>query len=57
MRALGLKENSRCADIARGADPIVQLHSQSELLAFPLPSLLKTASSFTVPRTMAVIPG
>ena len=43
--ALGLKENSRGADIARGAGPIVQLHRQTELKAFSDPSLLKTASS------------
>ena len=55
--ALGLKENSRCADIARDADPIVQLHRQSELKAFSLPSLLKTPAPPTVRRTMPVIPG
>ena len=43
--ALCLKENPRCADVARGADPFVQLHRQSEPIAFSDPSLLKTASS------------
>jgi hypothetical protein len=45
VRGLGLKENSRSADVARGADPIFQLHRQSELIAFSDPSRLKTASS------------
>src|SRR5262249_39369169 len=43
--ALALKQNPRGADIARGADPIVQLHRQRKLIAFSLPSLLKTTSS------------
>ena len=42
--ARSLKENSRCADIARGADPFAQWHGQSELIAFSDPSLLETAS-------------
>ena len=42
----GLKENSRCADVARGAGPIFELHGQDELKAFSLPSLLKTATYF-----------
>ena len=43
--ALGLKENPRGADVARGAGPIFQFHRQTEPIAFSLPSLLKTASS------------
>jgi hypothetical protein len=45
IRSLSLKENSRRADIARSADPIVQLHRQSERKALSAPSLLETASS------------
>jgi hypothetical protein len=41
--ALGLKENTRSADVTRGADPIVQLHGSRNPIAFSLSSLLKTA--------------
>ena len=44
MRVLGLKENPRGADIARGAGAIFQLQRQNERISFSDPSLPETAS-------------
>ena len=45
MCTFRLKENSRRADIECSANPIVQFHTQSELIAFSSTSLLEPATS------------